>query len=529
MDGSSFTLGNIDSAIILAYFVVIVFIGLWFSRKNETAGDYFLAGRSMKWPVIGFALFASNISSTTLVGLAGDAYATGISVFNYEWMAAVVLVFFAIFILPFVLRSQVYTMPEYLERRYDGRVRTYFSGLTLFLNIAVDTAASLYAGGLLITMIFPDISMWQAIVPLALITGIYTVIGGFSAVMITETIQAILLLLASALITYFAFDKVGGYSTIVEQISPDKLSLIRPIDDAGVPWPGLIFGVPLLGFYFWCTNQFMVQRMLSAKTVDHARKGALFAGLLKLPVLFIMVLPGTVAILLYPNLERPDLVYPTLIFDLLPVGLIGLTIAGFLAALMSSIASTLNSASTLMTMDFIHRFKPGLDSHKLMIVGRIATVTFMLIAIAWAPMIENFSSLFKYLQTILAYTVPPVVAMFLFGAFWSRINAHGAFAALVVGLIGGVGLFIINVVVNITDIHFLYIVPILTLLSSIPLVIVSLMTEAPEEKAVKPYIWTPSFFAVETKELKDMAWYENYRVLSAILLLITMALVVSFW
>lgn len=529
MNVANFHLAGLDMVVIAAYFAAMVLIGLLASRKNVDASDYFLAGRSMAWPMIGLALFASNISSTTLVGLAGDAYSTGISVFNYEWMAAVVLVFFAVFMLPFVLRSQVYTMPEFLEKRYDGRSRTYFAALTLFLNIVVDTSASLYAGGLLIQQIIPGLPLWVTVAGMAACTGAYTVVGGFSAVMITETIQAVLLLSASLVITIFAFEEAGGVTQVLNSISPEKLSLIRPMDDAGVPWPGLVLGVPLLGFYFWCTNQFMVQRMLSAKSVDHARKGALFAGLLKLPVLFIMVLPGTAAILLYPELEQPDMVYPTLIFGLLPVGLIGLVIAGFLAALMSSVASTLNSASTLMTMDFIHRFKPGLSSKQLMIVGRIATLSFMLMAVAWAPMIHNFPSLFKYLQTILAYAVPPVVAMFLLGAFWSRVNAHGAFAALITGVVSGIALFIANEVMGVVHIHFLYVVPILMTISMVALIVGSLLTPPQDIETIRDFIWTPQAFAEESEELRAVPFYANYRVLSVVLLVVTVVLVGSFW
>ena len=334
-------LGAVDLGLIAAYFVGSIALGIWFGRRHETAEDFFLAGRGMLWPVIGISLFASNISSSTLVGLAGDAYATGISVYNYEWMAAVVLVVFAIFFLPFLLRARVYTMPEFLARRFSGSARTYFALLTLFLNIVVDTAGGLYAGALMLGMIFPGIDLWVVVAVLAVAAGIYTAFGGLAAVMYTDVIQAALLILGSVLISLFAYQAIGGWDAVVAAVPAEKLSLIRPPGDPGVPWPGLLSGVFLLGFYFWCTNQFMVQRVLSARSLDHGRWGVLFAGLLKLPVLFIMVLPGSFALLLYPGLERPDLVYPTLLFDLLPVGVLGLVIAGFIAALMSQIDAQL--------------------------------------------------------------------------------------------------------------------------------------------------------------------------------------------
>jgi len=521
-------LHTVDLAIIGAYLVFVLILGFVIGRKHKNAKDYFLAGRTMIWPFIGLSLFASNISSTTLIGLAGEAYSTGISVFNYEWMAVIVLVFFAVFLLPFVLRSGVFTMPEFLEKRFDGRARMYFAGLTIFLNIVVDTAGSLFAGALVISMVFPSLPVWQIITILALVAGAYTIMGGLAAVMYTDTIQAILLMTGAVVISVVAFDKVGSWDAITAAVSPDKLSLIRPIDDHSMPWLGLITGVPLLGFYFWCTNQFMVQRVLSAKSVQHGQLGSLFAGALKLPVLFVMVLPGTFAILLYPNLERADLVYPTLMFDLLPTGLLGLVLAGFIAALMSQIDSTLNSASTLVTMDFIRKWKPDASGPELMKMGRWITFLFMGLAVAWAPQIENFTSLFKYLQQVLSYTIPPVVTLFLVGTFWPGANATGAFWTIIVGLAAGAALFIMNTVTGMIDLHFLYIAPILTLLCTVTLIAVSMATTPPKLDDIAPYIWTKADYARETAVLREVRWYANYRVLSVILLAVTAWLVISF-
>lgn len=525
----AFAIHPIDLIIVGLYAVFIVWLGFRVAKKHESAEDYFLAGRKMTWPLIGFSLLASNMSSTSLVGLAGDAYSTGISVYNYEWMAAVILVFFSIFILPFYLRSRVYTMPEFLEKRFDGRARTYFSLLTLFLNIVVDTAGSLYAGALLVKLVFPAIPIWQTIAVMALVAGLYTIAGGLAAVIYTDLIQAILLLVGSVIITAVAFLKIGSWSAVKAVTSPDMLSLVRPLDDPGVPWLGLLTGVPLLGFYFWCTNQFMVQRVLSAKNENHGRWGAIFAGFLKLPPLLIMVLPGTMARVLYPHLAQPDLVYPTLMFDLLPVGVQGLVLAGFVAALMSQIDSTLNSASTLVTMDFVYKFRPSLDSEQLMWIGRGATAVFMVLAAMWAPYIENFSSLFKYLQKVLSYAVPPVAALFIVGIFWKRANAHGAFAAIVVGLLAGAGLFVANELTMVMNIHFLYIALILFLIAVPVIVAVSLMTPAPAHEKVAGLTWTRSFYQAESVELRKLPWYKNYRVQSLVLLVATAALVIIFW
>jgi SSS family solute:Na+ symporter len=524
-----FTLHSLDMAIIALYIVISIGLGLYLSRKHDSAEDYFLAGRSMIWPFIGVSLFASNISSTTLIGLSGEAYANGIAVFNYEWMAAVILVFYCIFILPTVLNSRLYTMPEFLERRFNKGARRYFSALTIFLNIIIDTAGSLYAGGLFLQLIFPDMPIAYTIAIIAVVAGIYTVAGGLAAVIYTDALQSILLVTGSVIISLAALDRAGGWEALTTSIPAEKLSLIRPWDDPGVPWPGLVTGVLLLGFYFWCTNQFMVQRVLSAKSIEHGRWGALFAGLLKLPVLFLMVLPGSFAILIYPELSNPDLVFPTLIFDLLPVGIIGLVTGGFIAALMSQIDSTLNSASTLITMDFVLDRRPNLSQHQLMRIGQFVTLIFMVLSVLWAPYIENFGSLFKYLQKVLSYAVPPVLVLFLFGFFSSKANSAGAKATLLIGSAFGVGMFIAIEIFGLMQIHFLYIAPTLFVISSIVMVLVSRHTAPPEPGQIEGYVWTREDYRKDTAALVGTPIWANYRVLSALLLALTAALVISFW
>ena len=523
------SLSSFDFIIIAAYLAGTIALGIWLSRRHETPEDYFLAGRSMPWAIVGLSLFASNISSTTLVGLAGDGYSVGISVFNYEWMAALVLAFFAVFFLPFVLRSQVFTMPELLERRYDGRARTYFAVLTLFLNIVVDTAGSLYAGGLLIQIIWPEVPIWQSVAVLAVAAGVYTAAGGLKAVMITDALQGVILFLGSVLIAFFAIEAAGGWGAVVAQISPDRLSLVRPLDDPAVPWLGLVTGVPLLGFYFWCTNQFMIQRVLSARSIDHGRWGCLFAGALKLPVLFIMVLPGTAAVLLYPELPRPDMVYPKLMLDLLPTGVVGLACAGFIAALMSQIDSTLNGASTLVTMDFVRRWRPELSARALTWTGRVATLVFMVLAVLWAPQVGQFESLFRYLQKVLAYAVPPVLSLFLVGLFWSRANARGAIWSLWLGTAAGVILFVLNEVTHTVSIHFLYVPPLLLVFCSAVLIIGSFVLPAEITASAQELVWSPHTYARERDAQRGRPWYLNYRTQAVGLLGVTALLVAAFW
>jgi SSS family solute:Na+ symporter len=290
----------------------------------------------------------------------------------------------------------------------------------------------------------------------------------------------------------------------------------------------LLLGIPLLGFYYWCTNQTMVQRLLSAKNVDHARWGALFAGLLKLPVLFLIVLPGTCAQLLFPKLPRADMVYPKLILNLLPPGLIGLVVAGFVAATMVSIASMLNSASTLLTIDVIRQFKPALSNSSLVRAGRWTTAGLLVVAVAWAPQLHHFPSLWQYLQGVLAYAVPPVVAVFLAGMFWRGANADGAAAAMIAGSICGFIFFLLNVVLGWTHFHFLYAAPILTLLDLIILVGVSARRPVAVSIEGDATMWKLDLQRAERLKLALIPFWQDYRVLAAALLALTAGVVIAF-
>lgn len=529
-----FSLHTVDVVTIVVYIIAIMGIGIWVSRKTETSDDYFLAGRSLTWFFIGSSLLASNISSSSLIGMAGSAYKSGISVYNYEWMAGFVLVIFAVFFIPFYLKSRVFTMPEFLERRFDSRSRYYFSAMTIVGNIFIDTAGSLYAGGLVIQLLYPEVPFVLAVTALALIAGAYTVVGGLKAVVYTDAIQAVLLIFGAILITAIAFFKVGSWENAMSATTPEMMSLIKPATDDFLPWPGLVFGVPLLGFYFWCTNQFMVQRVLGAKDINHARWGSLFAGFMKLFVIFIMVFPGIFALSLYPDLPSqpgytPDLVFPVLLFDLLPIGIRGLILVALIAAIMSSIDSTLNSASTLVTMDFAKKLKPNMDQKQLVLIGRIVTFAFMIISAIWAPMIRNFPSLWEYLQSVLAYQAPPFVAAFVLGIFWKRTTDNAAFAGLLGGHFTSVLLFLLINVFGLFEIHFLYIAPILLVVSMTIMLITSLFTEAPAWDKIKDLVWSKELFDLETKEMEGIAWYKNYRVQSAIILLLTAAIVITFW
>jgi SSS family solute:Na+ symporter len=518
----------LDWLVVGIYVTGLVLLGVLMSRRRIGPVDYFLASRATRWPAIGLALFASNMSSTALVGLAGGAYAIGISVYNYEWSANLILVFFCVFLLPFIIRSQTFTMPEFLEQRYDRRARLHFALLTLFLNIFVDSAAILYSGSLVGQLLLPGWPLWLIVTALAGAAGLYTALGGLRAVIYTEAVQAVVLIAGALLISIGAFSRAGGWHAVMSSVDPAFTSLIRPSHDPGVPWPGLVLGIPLLGFYYWCTNQSIVQRVLSAKNIDHARWGALFAGMLKLPVLFLIVLPGICALVLFPNLPRPDMVYPNLILRVLPVGLVGLVVAGFIAATMVSISSMLNSASTLITMDVIKHFRPLLSDVHVVRIGRLSTAILLVVAVAWAPQLLRFPSLWQYLQAVLAYAVPPVVAVFLLGMFWRGANAHGAAAAMRWGSVCGLSLFLVNVVFGWTHFHFLFAAPILTLLDIAILAAVSVTRAEQVSDAGRATMWTLDFSRAERVRLRQTPFWQDYRIQAALLLVLTAAIVFIF-
>jgi SSS family solute:Na+ symporter len=520
-----------DWLVVACYVALLVASGLRWSRLRSSPEEYFLASRAARWPTIGLALIASNISSTALVGLAGAAFATGISAYNYEWMAALVLVFFCIFLLPQLLHSRVFTMPEFLERRYDARARRWFSLLTLFLNVFVDGAGALYSGALVCRVLIPGAPLWLLSCVLAGAAGIYTIIGGLRAVLRTEVIQAAVLIAGAALVSWTAFARAGGWHFVMTHVDPAAVSLIRPIGDPAVPWPGLLLGVPLLGFYYWCTNQVIVQRILSARDLDHGRTGALLAGLLKLPVLFLMVLPGTCALLLFPAVPRADLVYPTMIVGLLPPGLIGLLVAGFVAATMTAVASMLNSASTLITMDLATRTGPGPGRARTVTIGRLSTGACLLVSMLWAPQLEHMPSLWQYLQSALAYAVPPVVALFVTGLFWRGANAAGANATFVFGSLLGLAVFVLNAVLHVMHLHFLYVAPLLFAADVAILVVASragARVGARANAALEALHWSRHAYAAETVRLAALPWWRNYRVQSLVLLALTAWIVIAF-
>ena len=423
-----------DWLALAGYFALTLGIGAWASRRRAGSDELFLAGRSLGPLAVGFSLFASNVSSDTIIGLPGAAYSTGISAANYEWMASVVLLVSLLAVYPVLARARVSTMPELMERRFDARMRVYLSAVTLFLSIVLDTAGTLYAGALVLSNLLGHFSLWQASLAIALLTAAYTAAGGLRAVVYTDVMQALVLLVGASVLAWIVFGQYGhSWSAVLARVPRSHLSLIRPIGDPGVPWPGLLTGLPVVGFYYWTMNQYIAQRVLGARDLAASSRGALLAALLKLAPLFIMTLPGAMAIGLLPHLRHPDDVWPQLVLHYAPHGLIGLMLAALLAALMSTCSATLNSAATLLTLDFVQPLRPHWNSLQLARAGRVFTLLVALAAALWAPQIAHFQGLWAYLQQVFAYVASPLVAMFVLGLALPSLGPRAALRGLACG------------------------------------------------------------------------------------------------
>jgi SSS family solute:Na+ symporter len=534
--GPDFEVRTLDLVIILGYLLLSRIIPLIASarakKKSEAEGgdpneQYFLGGRNFIWPFVGLSLVATNMSGATFVGLAGGAYDQGISIFAYEWMTTVILAIFIFFILPFYLRSKVFTLPEFLERRFDRRSRMAFAGFNLFANMFIDMAAALYAGGILVQAIYPEIPLWVSIAVLAVLAAIYTVIGGLGAVMVSDAIQATVTIAGGIIVFIAVWMAVPSWDEVEKTAGEEKMSLILPAGNDALPWPGLLTGVLVIGLYYWTTNQLVVQRSLGAKNLDHGRWGALLAGFIKLSFLFLFIFPGVMALVLYPNLDNPDTVFPTLVFDLLPVGVRGLILAAVIAAITSTVDSILNSSSTIVTMDFVKTLRPHTADSSLVGIGRIATIGALLVAVVWSPIIANFDTLYGYLQSVLSYLVPPVVAVFLLGIAWKRISGTAAFTTLVVMQPLGVVAFVLIEVQGAIPLQFLYAAGISFATSILLLVVISLLGPTPDLAKTDELTWKNEYWHEETRELKEKnrPLLANYRVLTVIMLVTTFVLV----
>jgi len=521
-------ISTIDLTIIVLYFAIVLGIGFFIARRTKTGEDLFLGGRTFGWGLIGLSLFASNISSSTIIGLSGAAYTTGIVNSVYEWLSGLPLIIAALIFVPLYLRSRITTIPEFLEKRFDRRSQVFFSIVTIVMSIVVDTAGGLYAGAIVLQAFFPGLVMWHVTLGLALVAGIYTAFGGLKAVVYTDAIQAVILMFGCSVLTYMLYQRLDfSWANVLATVPEGHFSVVRPLNDKTLPWPGLILGVPFLGFWYWSTNQYIVQRVLGARDVRQARWGVLLAGFLKIVPLFIMVIPGAMAISVLPGLENGDAVFPKAVMEVLPIGMIGIVMAGLISAIMSSVDSTLNSASTLFVVDFVKPMNPNISGEKVALYGRISTLVLMLVAAAWAPIIgdERFGGLWSYLQQMFSIVVPPIVVIFLVGVFYKRGNGDGAFWTLVVGTVLGVALFIAGQM-GISKLHYTYNVGLMIGVSTLIFIIVSNLTAAPDADKVKEYTFRRELLS---DGMEGVAWYKDYRFHSLLLLLLMGYILYVFW
>ncbi len=565
------SLSNLDWTVIFLYFVLIGALAWWYGRQQKDSVDYFLAGRNAGFIAVGASIFTSNIGSEHIVGLAGQGASTGMAMAHWE-LHAWILILLAGFFVPFYYKSGVQTIPEFLERRFNSRTRTILSVVSLVAYIFTKVSVTVYAGAIVFQALLPDTfgtpdnAFWVGAFTTVILTGIYTVFGGMRAIMATATPQAVIILFGSFVITYTGLQLLGdgagiaaGWETLrtSAQANAMEFALWRPLSDPDFPWLGVLIASPIIGIWYWCTDQYIVQRVLSARDLATARRGALFGGLLKVWPVLIFLIPGMIGWSLHEqglislpmkmvdgeSVVNGDTVFPTLVTALLPSGIRGLIVACLLAALMSSLASLFNSSASLFTVDIYEKLRPGKSAAHLLNVGRIATTIVVVLGILWIPVMKVVSGggLYQYLQSVQGYLAPPITAVFLLGLFWKRINSRGAVWALVGGFILGMikltcqaffGTGKIEspaVLAAIGDFNFLYATGVLFLISIALLVAGSLTSPAPEDDKIRGLTYG-SIRAIAGDEIRK-SWDLGNKVMAATILALVLGMYgyFSFW
>lgn len=579
-------LTTLDWIIILFYFAVIAGISWWAVKKKDktSADDYFLAGRHLGWFVVGASIFASNIGSEHLVGLAGSGATDGVALAHYELHAWCLLVLGWI-MGPFFMRSKVYTMPEFLERRFTPQARTVLSLISLFAYILTKIAVGIFAGGVVFRALLPDVnimgmdSFWIGSILLIILTGIYTIIGGLRAVVYTETLQTFVKIIGAILVTYYGLEALGGWSKLREICGSEMFNLWKPVVPDGVestwapvkeatrqawyfndkyPWPAMLLCAPIIGLWYWCTDQYIVQRILGAKNDKEARRGTIFAGFLKLTPVFLFIIPGMICFALAksglnPEIhkelfdangqlirERAQAAFPLLVTHVLPVGVRGIVVAGLLAALMSALAGVFNASSSLFTMDFYSKLRPKATQAQLVKIGRVATVVMVIIGLLWIPVIQGAKGLYDYLQGIQAYLAPPIFVVFFFGVFMKRLNGPGCLATLLTGFVMGVVRLIIDTPVKlggtpyeegsflwiINNIFFQYYSLLITIVCIIVFLVVSYATKPPDYAKISGL--TFSTLTPQDRAETRASWNAKDVILSILLIAAIIAIYMYF-
>jgi SSS family solute:Na+ symporter len=565
------TLTSLDWLAIAFYFGILLCVAWWVVRRaKDTAADYFLAGRNLGWWVIGASIFASNIGSEHIVGLAGSGAKDGVAMAHYELHAWCLLVLAWVFV-PFYARSLVFTMPEFLERRFSTSSRYVLSIVSLITFIVSKIAVGIFAGGVVFSTLLPEIhltlggieinSFWIGSVAVIALTGLYTALGGMRAVAYNDAVQVVVLIFGSALLTFYGLHKLGGWTELRHICGSDMFNLWKPLTPPGVestwapvmerndsgqlvkqawyfnqryPWLGMAICAPVIGLWYWCTDQYIVQRALGAPNETTARRGCIFASFLKLFPVYLFIIPGLICFALVKSGKVPELAanfdaqkaFPLMVKHLLPPGLRGIVVAGLLSALMGSLAGVFNACSTLFTVDLYEKWKPKATQHELVRMGRIATIVMVIIAMLWIPVVQGAHSLYDYLQQVQGYLAPPIFVVFFFGVFWKRLNAKGCLYAMVAGFMLGLFRMLVDTPVTmklkgfengytqgtflwiVNNINFQYFSIIITLFSALVMVAVSYATPAPQYAQIKSLTFGTATDEDRTRTSASWGWHE---------------------
>ena len=567
---------TLDWVMIAGYFGLLLCVAWWVIAKNkDTADDYFLAGRNLGWWVVGASIFASNIGSEHLVGLAGSGATDGVAMAHYELHAWCLLVLGWVLV-PFYMRSRVFTMPEFLERRFNPASRWVLSVISLVAYVVTKIAVGIFAGGIVFSVLLPEMrlgpldSFWIGSILVILLTGAYTVLGGLRAVAYTEALQTLVLILGSILVTFFGLKELGGWSELRAVCGSDMFNLWKPLVPDGVtatwapvkeagrmawyfndnyPWLSMLFCAPVIGLWYWCTDQYIVQRTLGAPNETEARRGSICASMLKLLPVFIFIIPGMICFALAETgtsesiqqvmvgedgaiiRDEAQKAFPLLVATVLPTGVRGVVVAGLLAALMSSLAGVFNASATLFTMDFYSRLHPGVSQHRLVWIGRVATTIMVLIGLAWIPVIQGGRGLYDYLQGVQAYLAPPIFVVFFLGIFWKRLNGPGCLAALIIGFIMGLFRLAVDTPVKLIDgfrygegsflwivnnMFFQYYSMLILAVSAVVMVLVSFVTRKPDYNQITGL--TYGTITAEQREASRNSWDAKDVIASGVVL-----------
>jgi len=540
-------LNMLDFGILIGYVLMVIGVGCgaaWFQKrkaarlgKAQDDGAYFLAARTLAWPIIGLSLFSTNISTFHIVALCEEGFRSGLAYANFELAAVFTLVILAVFFVPFYLRAHVTTLPDFLEKRFNRNCRDFLAFISIISAIFIHIGVSLYAGAVVINAMLglgTEIAqLMPTMIAIAVATGLYVVVGGLLAVTLTDAIQTTTLLIGSAVVTYFAFTKLGGWGALHDTVGPHMISVLRPSGDfSGMPWHAVVLGYPVIGIWYWCTDQTIVQRVLGAKNEDHGKAGALFACFLKLLPMFLFVLPGLLCLALVNNGLLPELAdtkeaFAHMVMNLLPAGMKGLIVAALLAALMGTIAGALNSIATLFAFDLYKRFKPDTSDKKLVHIGRAATITGVILAIIWSPIIGRFDSIYGAIASMICYISPPITAVFMVGIFWKRATARAGAITLWSGFAMGMVVFALDLFKAQTgwSMLFMHSAGMLCGISILIMIVASLLDKDTNTEENLKLVWDSPMTPLRIKGAPGLL---NYKFLSIVALLAASALYFAF-